>query len=166
MNTKNLILTFLIGLFSTTEIYCQIGEYSYDSRIKRQLDDLGLKYSITDRGDFKLLFDMGNRRTQMVVVNSNTYQYGGMEIRELLSIAAVTDTKSAFNQYNLFTLLEKNDTYKLGAWQIDGGTSPYVLEFALRISANSAQSVLTDLVHLAATVADEMEEILTEEDKH
>ena len=165
---KKTIKTIFALLFLTVSLntYAQLGESNYDYRIKSKLENLGIKYQITDKGNFKVIFDMGQGRTQMVVINSNTYEYGGMEIREITSIAAIVDSKYDFNQNNLFRLLELNETYKLGAWQINGGTSPYILQYALRISANSTQSVLDDLIRLAAKTADEMEQKLTSEDKH
>ena len=163
---KQIILTGLLLTVFTVKAFCQIGEASYDSRIKSKLIALGIKYEITDKGNFKVIFNMGNNRTQMVLINSNTYEYGGMEIREITSIAAITDDKTAFTQNTLFTLLERNHTYKLGAWQIDGGQSPYILQYGLRISANATQSVLDELIRLAAKVADEMEHQLTDDDKH
>jgi len=159
------IFTLLI-LTVSLNTFAQLGESNYDYRVKSKLDNLGIKYQITDKGNFKVIFDMGKDRTQMVIINSNTYEYGGMEIREIFSTAAIVESKYDFNQSILFSLLELNETYKLGAWQIDGGTSPYILQFALRISANSTQTVLDDVIRLAAKVADEMEQKLTSEDKH
>ena len=109
---------------------------------------------------------MGNGRTQVVIVNSKTYEFGGAEIREIFSVAAVVSSKSAFTQSNLFKLLELNQTYKIGAWQIHGGESPYILEFAIRAGANTSSSILADLIKLAARTADDMEQRLTDEDKH
>jgi hypothetical protein len=162
------IKAIFVLLFLTVSLntLAQLGESNYDYRIKSQLENLGIKFQITDTGNFKLIFDMGKGRTQMVIINSNTYEYGGMEIREITSIAAIVDSKNEFNQSNLLSLLELNETYKLGAWQINGGTSPYILQYALRISANSTQSVLNDLIRLAARIADEMEQKLTNEDEY
>ncbi len=128
---KQIILTGLLLTVVSFQGFCQLGETNYDNRIKSKLIALGIKYEITDKGNFKVIFDMGNKRTQMVLINSNTYEYGGMEIREISSIAAITDDKTAFTQNTLFSLLEKNETYKLGAWQINGGKSPYILQFGL-----------------------------------
>jgi len=52
----------------------------------------------------------------MVISNSNTYEYGGMEIREIISIAANVVSKYDFNQTNLTRLLQLKETYKLRAW--------------------------------------------------
>jgi hypothetical protein len=161
MNTHILKLA-LVSLFLVTTASAS----AQDSRVRSALDNAGLKYTITDNGNFKIPFDMGNGRTQVVIVNSKTYEFGGAEIREIFSVAAVVSSKSAFTQNNLFKLLELNETYKIGAWQIHGGESPYILQFAIRAGANTSSSILADLIKLAAKTADDMEERLTEEDKH
>ena len=51
-------------LFSSAQ--AQIGEPESDSRVRNQLDALGLKYSLTDNGNYKVVFDMGEGRTQLV----------------------------------------------------------------------------------------------------
>jgi hypothetical protein len=151
-------------LFSSAQ--AQIGEPESDSRVKNQLDALGLKYSMTDNGNYKVVFDMGEGRTQLVVIYSNTYNYNGMEVREITSTAMSTTDKKGFTQPTLFDLLERNQTYKIGAWQINGGTAPFILEFGIRMSANSSQSVFDELIRLAARMADELEQELTSGDDH
>jgi hypothetical protein len=54
-----------------------------------------------------------------------------------------------------------NETYKLGAWQIDGGEAPYFLEFSIKVSANANPDVLKQVLFLASKVADELEEELS-----
>lgn len=146
--------------------HAQIGEPESDSRVRNQLESLGLKYSMTDNGNYKVVFDMGEGRTQLVVIYSNTYNYNGMEVREITSTAMSTDDKRGFTQPTLFDLLERNQTYKIGAWQINGGTAPFILEFGIRMSANSSQSVFDELIRLAARMADELEQELTSGDDH
>jgi hypothetical protein len=161
MNTHILKLA-LVSLFLVTTASAS----AQDSRVRSALDNAGLKYTITDNGNFKIPFDMGNGRTQVVIVNSKTYEFGGAEIREIFSVAAIVSSKSAFTHNNLFKLLELNETYKIGAWQIHGGESPYILQFAIRAGANTSSSILADLIKLAAKTADDMEQRLTDEDKH
>ena len=163
MNTHILKLA-LVSLFLVAT--ASASAQNVDYRVRSALDNAGLKYTITDNGNFKILFDMGNGRTQVVIVNSKTYEFGGAEIREIFSVAAIVSSKSAFTHNNLFKLLELNETYKIGAWQIHGGESPYILQFAIRAGANTSSSILADLIKLAARTADDMEQRLTDEDKY
>lgn len=171
MTIKKFFFLALILTLTGFGSFAQIGEETppssgtepkYDIRIKNKLDSLGIKYSIAESGNFKVVLDIGEAgRTQLVLIYSKTYAYKGLEVREIKSVAARKESKDEFDANTLFTVLEANQTYKLGAWQIYGGTAPFLLEFALRISANSSQTVLNDLMRLAANTADEMEIKLT-----
>jgi hypothetical protein len=164
-STKQIILTMLFLTVANVSAFCQYGETPYDNRVKTKLDALGIKYEITSKGNFKIIFKMENERTQLVIINSVTYQYGNIEVREIYSRAAYVASKTAFNQSNLFYILQENAEKKIGAWQIDG-TDDFSLNFSLRASANATQSNLEDMINLAAKVADAMEQKLTDEDKN
>jgi hypothetical protein len=173
VKTKNMLKAskkiILVGIFLAVfsiKAFCQLGEVSYDNRIKSKLIALGLKYEISDLGNFKVVFEMGDDRTQLVLINSSTNEYGGMEIREITSVAAIAKDKSYFSQKTLYKLLDDNDKWKLGAWQISGDTDNYMLQFSVKISANSTQSVLEEILKLAATIADTKEKELTENDRY
>ena len=164
---RQTIKTIITLLFLTVSLdaYAQLGEIKYDTRVKSKLDSLDINYQITDVGSFKIIFNMVNDRTQMVIIPTVTEEYGGMEIREIYSIAESVDSKDSLNQNDLFTLLELNKNYKIGSWQIHGGSKPYLLRFAVKLSANATQSVLDLSIRVAAKIADEMELKLTSEDE-
>lgn len=164
--TKQIILTVLFLTVANISAFCQYGESTYDNRVKTKLDALGLKYEITSKGNFKIIFELKSGRTQVVIINSNTYQYGNIEVREIYSPAIEFSSTTAMSQSNLFILLKQNANQKIGAWQIDEYTNTYTLNFSLRASANASQSNLDDLIRLATTNADEMEKQLSDEDKY
>lgn len=58
-----------------------------DPRVKGLIEELEWKYTIDSDGDFKLTFDAGQGRSQLVFVNSNTSNFGVFEIREIWAIA-------------------------------------------------------------------------------
>ena len=163
--TKQIILTGILLMIFSIQGFSQYGETTCDNRVKTKLDDLGIKYEINSSGNFKLIFKMENERTQLVIINSETYQYGNIEVREIYSRSAFVKNKTEFTQQNLFYLLQDNSKQKIGAWQIDGSTE-YSLNFSLRASANTTSDNLDDLIRLVAKVADEMEQKLTKEDKN
>jgi hypothetical protein len=168
MALKKCFFTAILIFFATGSAFCQLGDEqpNYDVRIKNKLDSLGIKYTITESGNFKVVFNTKDGRTQLVLIYSKTNMYKGLEIREVKSVADKKENKADFSQEVLYNILEENQTYKVGAWQIFGGNAPYLLEFALRISANASQTILDDLIRLAAKVADEMELKLTGADEH
>lgn len=101
-------LVFVIA-FSLPSV-AQLGddEINYDTRVKNALEEADLKYSIADNGNFKLVFELDGKRTQLVIIKSGTFEYGGMEIREIISIAAKSDNKKFFKRDLLFDVLERN----------------------------------------------------------
>jgi hypothetical protein len=164
MNKQKIeIFIMLVLLAVSIYTYAKPVEINYDSRVKSSLDNLGLEYSITGTGNFKVLFETGEGRTQLVFISSDTEKLGEMEIREIFAIAAILEPDD-LSQSSLFSLLELNDNYMLGAWQIHGERGDYLLLFSVKMSANTTQSALYDLIELAAIVADDMEQKLTNKD--
>ncbi|MCS6981915.1 MAG: hypothetical protein N2110_07350 [Flavobacteriales bacterium] len=161
---RNSLAVLFFFLFWHSLMMSQKNQAKPDERVKTQLERLGLKYTLSETGNFKVVFDMGNERTQLVVVNSNTYELGSQEIRELYSVAALFNSPDEMSKDLLFKLLELNETYKIGAWQINGGKSPYLVQFAVRLSASAPDKALDELIRLAAGKADEMELELTQKD--
>lgn len=161
---KSLAVFFCLA--SPCILMSQKADGKPDERVKAQLERLGLKYTLSETGNYKVVFDMGNERTQLVVINSNTYEFGSQEIRELYSVAALFNSPDEINKDLLFKLLELNETYKVGAWQINGGKSPYLVQFAVRLSATAPDKALDELIRLAAGKADELELEVTKKDDY
>ena len=67
-------------------LVCASVAFGADLRVQSALDDAGLKYTIDDDGDFRLLFGQEDDRSQLVWINSNTEEYGNMELREVWGI--------------------------------------------------------------------------------
>ncbi|MEN9443963.1 MAG: hypothetical protein RIS47_853 [Bacteroidota bacterium] len=166
MNIYKVMLTLLLFVALATVSYGQTPESKSDTRIKQQLDELGYKYSYTDEGNFKLVFRTKDDRTQIVFVYSKTNTYEGMEVREITSPLRIEQDRGAYGFNDVYNILEKNQTYKIGAWQINGGTSPFVLEFAIKLSAVAKKDMLGNLLQFAAKVADGVEAETSTEDKY
>ncbi|SFC68081.1 hypothetical protein SAMN05421780_10864 [Flexibacter flexilis DSM 6793] len=161
---KKYLLVCAIG-FISLPTFAQMGGADYDNRVKAKLDEWGVKYEISEKGNFKLVFDMGENRTQLVIINSNTYDYNNIEVREIYSTAAKGNKSGDFAHSDLFTLLRDNADKKIGAWQIDGTEGTYRLNFSLRASAVSGLENLKSMVQLAAKVADAKEKLLSKGDE-
>lgn len=163
-NLKKTIWLLIFGAFSMPA-FAQMGGADYDNRVKTKLDEWGVKYEISEKGNFKLVFDMGENRTQLVIINSNTYDYNNIEVREIYSTAAKGNKGGDFAHNDLFTLLRDNADKKIGAWQIDGTDGSYRLNFSLRASAVTGLENLKSMVQLAAKVADAKEKVLSKGDE-
>ncbi|MBC8144762.1 MAG: hypothetical protein H7X80_04195, partial [bacterium] len=84
-----LLMYFALAL----PLYAQPAtEARADVRVSTLLDELGLEYQIDDDADFRSIFNFdGEKRSQMVYVNSKTAQYDGIEMREVWSPALESD---------------------------------------------------------------------------
>jgi hypothetical protein len=163
---KIIIILFLL---SSSYGYSQIGEQvvKYDSFIKKELTDLNLKYTISASGNFNVVYPINDTRTQLVIVNSKTYLLDQIEVREIWSTSDKYSSKSSINEKNIFMLLNKNSTYKFGAWQIGKDTDgPYFFDFSVKVGAKTKGQVLKDIISTVAMRADEMEKELTNKDEH
>ncbi|MGH8262912.1 MAG: hypothetical protein ACRET4_05505 [Steroidobacteraceae bacterium] len=141
-----------------------------DPRVATALKSLGYEYSLTADQDFKLVFEVSDdKRTQVVIVNSNTEIFDKAEIREVWSPSLTIDDPidAAFAQ----RLLKANDTYKLGAWRLwsvdkkSAKPELYVV-FAAQIDANAPASMLSAALDMVSQKADELEKEIAKVDEH
>lgn len=135
-----------------------------DPRVERLLQEAEMKYSIDNDGDFKLANDVGNGRTQLVWILSNTSELGTLEIRQIWSIAYSSETPFSAKIAN--RLLEQNSKVKLGAWQVRKMSDNYVAVFSAQIAADTDQLSLLLALHAVTTTADEIEKELTGKDDY
>ncbi len=163
--TKSFALMVLM-LISITS-FGQIGESSsnnYDKYIKAKLDELKITYEITSKGNFKIIFKVGNsNRTQALVINSKLYTYNDINVREIWSMSSKIKSLSELSS-NSFMLLNKNATYKFGSWQLDNSDNEYYLCFAVRVTERIDGEALKSILEVIAKTADEMENTLTNKD--
>jgi len=134
-----------------------------DQRVEKALKKLGLKYTVDNDGDFKLVFTTEGDRTQVVFINSNTETLRKMEIREIWSPAAKFSSKpsAALSQ----ALLEKNGSFKIGSYAYKKAGDAYFLVFNAQISANASADELLSVVIGVAETADAAEnEIMGSDD--
>ena len=135
-----------------------------------RLKALKYNYEITADKDFKLVFEVGDeKRTQAVVINSNTETYDKYEIREVWSPALSVDEPVDAALVN--RLLRANNTVKIGAWRTwpgdkKGDVQEVYIVFAAQIDANAAAEVLAATLDMVAQTADQLEKELTQKDDH
>lgn len=141
-----------------------------DPRVATVLKALGYEYSMTADQDYRLVFEVSDdKRTQVVIVNSNTEMFDKAEIREVWSPALTIDDPidAALAQ----RLLRANDTYKLGAWRLwsvekKGEKAQLYVVFAVQIDANAPAPMLSAALDIVSQKADELEKELAKDDEH
>ncbi|WP_293717072.1 MULTISPECIES: hypothetical protein [unclassified Stenotrophomonas] len=132
-----------------------------DRAIGRLLDGLEYKYEIDGDGDYQLVFEMDDDRTQLVYVRSNVETYGSHRIREIWSPGYRSATP-AFPAPVANRLLEDSNDSKLGSWVKQGDMAMFVV----KVDANASAEVLSDAIDAAAKSADGIEQELTSKDDY
>jgi hypothetical protein len=86
-----------------------------DVRLKRALDDSGLKYLIDNDDDALVEFDVGDNGEITVIAFSDTSSLDGYETRSVWALAYMgTDIPDAM----IDDILKENASFKIGAWQV------------------------------------------------
>jgi hypothetical protein len=94
-----------------------IGAKQGDSRVQALLNELELEYDIDSDGDFRVGFQLEDGRTQLAFIRSETTQFGKFDIREIFSVAHISDGPLDADLAN--ALLIYNAHVKLGSWRVD-----------------------------------------------
>ena len=132
-----------------------------DRAVGRLLDSLEYKYEVDEDGDYRLVFDMEDDRTQLVFVRSSVENYGSHKIREVWS----PGYKSPGPQFPALVanrLLEDSQESKLGSWVKQSD----IAMFVVKIDANAKADVLSDAIDAAIKSADAIELELTSQDEY
>ena len=136
-----------------------LGSPRHDPRVSTLLDQLQIRYEIDPDGDFKLVFDLGNGRSQVAFVNSSTERFGGFEIRETWSIAHISDGPLDADLAN--ELLQRSRRLKFGGWGVDLRGDRHHIIFTVHLSADSDAAALMQALEITLSMSDELERELT-----
>jgi hypothetical protein len=134
-----------------------------DGRVKAALEKMDWKYTVDEDGDFKVVMKLEDGRTQLAWITSNVEMVGGLEIREVISPGyAVKGVLSAevANQ-----LLMDSSSRKLGSWRVVKDQDKSLALFSVKVSASLSPEDLETALMVALQSADEMEKVLSKEDK-
>ncbi len=161
MNAKTLFLSAAL-VFAGVSLF---AADKADPRVAKQLDKVGIEYSTTDSNNYSIERSLDSGRSQTVYIMSSTQTVGGMEIREIWSNAGTFPAEPTSDQ--MMTLLKDNNSQNMGAWTLeDSDNGGYLAYFSLKVPTYLRDKDLTDLIDLAASVADEMEQKLFNTDDH
>ena len=127
-----------------------------DPALKAQLDSLDLKYEVDSDGDYKIVFDMGGGRSQLVWLRSAVETYGSLKVRELWSAGYKLGGKPVPEKI-ANRLLEHGHGVILGGWT----KQKEFAMFVVKIPVSATAKELRDAAEAAADCADEIEKELT-----
>lgn len=135
-----------------------------DPVLKAALDELKLKYDVGPQGDFKLIFDVGEGRSQLVFVQSATEEYGGTRIREIWSPAF--KVKGDLDAKLANELLLDSQERKIGGWQLMNLGEERLVIYAIKLPDPKDGEELYRMINAVMLSADEMEKELTSKDEY
>ena len=133
-----------------------------DPRIARALQQLDIKYEISDEGDFRFGFDLEGR-TQIGIIHSETYDFAGVEMREVVSVGL--KSFGPFDARTAGILLAENSRLKLGGWGIVCDSEDnHLAIFSAKIAADLSGNLLLEVLNAVITTADHIEQRLSGRD--
>ena len=126
-----------------------------DPRVAKALGDLKLGYEVDKKGDAKVIlsFTDDGGRTQLVVVQSGTYQYRNNEFRDVFSAGLKADEEKGLDLPLARRLLEESSRSKLAFW----GVEDAVVWSIARIPADAPADALKEAIDFVAVTADDLE---------
>lgn len=136
---------------------------SADPRVQQTLDELELRYQINEAGDYQIGFDLEEGRSQTGFIRSHTYEFLGMEIREIASAALLS--QGPFDARTANILLQQNDQLKIGAWGVaTDAEETHAAVFTVKISAELPAQEFLGVLMTVLNTADQMEARLSGRD--
>ena len=112
-------------------------------------------FTVDDDGDYRILVDVGDERTQIVWVRSVVHETDEQRIREVWTYGYRSEERRIpANVAN--RLLSENFELILGAWARSEGNAVLVL----KIPASASAEALNEAIDLAASIGDRMEKRL------
>ncbi len=136
-----------------------------DPRVKTALDKAGMKYELTDDGDYKVTLEFDDNRSQVVLINSNTEKLNdtNMEVREIYAVGYKATGSLTGEIAN--TMLKDSQKRKIGAWELVGLAGGKLLAvFNAKVNIDTSADNLAKIIQQVAIRADNMEKELTNKD--
>ena len=137
-----------------------------EARIKSKVEEMGLKFEITETGNFKFVFGLEGERSQLVYVRKKPSTYLGSDYIHIFSPTMKYASKSQIPREAMLELLAKNGTYKLGWFELvsDETTNAFYMSYKLPISCTAVN--LYTILKEVAVEADKTEKLYTSLDDY
>jgi hypothetical protein len=148
-------------------ILCMLGlacglHAEHDVRIKAMLDRHNLPYEMVEGGDFGVTLSLGNGRTHLVYIKSETIDLNGILLREIWSPAAFSE--EGFPPEVMRNALNDAGLRKATAWKFVSINGMEALVCFTKVRADMSEKELFMFCGVVMGVADSWEEVLTQAD--
>ena len=130
-----------------------------DASIAQKLDAKGTPYEVDDDGDYRILVNVGEGRSQLVWVRSRVHTTDHQRVREIWTYGFRSEERR-IPSHIANRLLSENFDLIVGAWAREGGNAILVM----KIEANATAETLDETIDLAASIGDRMEQKLVSGD--
>ena len=105
-----------------------------DPSVVALLEELEYTWKSEDNGDFRLLFDLGEERSQLVWIRNRTYERDGAAMRDVWSTALELSGKYASIKL-ADLLLRSNWERVIGTWALEGNRIVYMVKLPVDATA-------------------------------
>ncbi len=155
---------FLMVLLVFVSVFAS-AQTAGDPRVKKSLDTLGLKYTVSDSSNYLVTFTMDSNedRSHMVRIVSKTITYNGYEIREIWATAAILEDYP--DDEILYRLMEENSKETLGAWAMEASSDGVSIYYTVKVPISIKNDELREFMYFVAEMADKIEEELLGSDE-
>jgi HEAT repeat protein len=130
-----------------------------DERVRTALNQRDVIYKINEYGNFRAVFNLEGGRDQLAIINSDTYMYRHLEIRNVWATGFRFENELPANVAT--RLLKDNSTLKWGAWSISGNSA----HFEAKVAADADGEALWSALLHVTSVADKVEKEVTGKDR-
>lgn len=133
-----------------------------DARVVTALGQAGLTYS-DDDGDFRLVLNLADSRSQVVWVASSAARVTNLEFRDVWALAYRGEGQVPPEMAR--RLLTENARMVVGAWQVNQAPDRYLVVYLAQLPAATDAASLREVIEAVAISADRMEQELTGRDE-
>lgn len=131
---------------------------------QEQLDAAGIRYRINNAGHLWLIQPVGQTRTQLIFIDSETTNTAGLRTRDVWSVGYLAE-EAALPDRIAVELLRENAQLPDGAWEIGRFLRREAAIFRVQVDAEADWETLAATLNQVSLTADRKEQALTGEDE-
>jgi hypothetical protein len=136
-----------------------------DPRVAEILKAADLKFNVDSDGDYAVVINMPNNRSQLVIVTSAVQTINGFEIREMYSPGYTNgQAEQDFPAPVMFKLMKESNKNKVGAWEVMKINGKSTAVFNAKVPTAIDGKSLIDVLRIVAIRADAVESELMQKD--
>ena len=131
-----------------------------DPIVAQRLDAKKTPYTVDEEGDYRILVNVKDDRSQLVWVRSVVHETDEQKIREIWTYGLRSEDRS-IPTHIANKLLSENMDLIVGAWARQEGNAILII----KVPADASADTLNEAIDLSATIGDRMEkELVTGDD--